>query len=281
MDPELRPIEGAVVRIIDRHNLTDQGLVLSTNLTGEFAARGLRASEYVVYVAKAGYHDPAPHLVKLPEATTERVQIELEPILKPVAHHTSRNYQVKFIEQACLLHPAGATLANPWCITGYQPANTSLKYDFDPLKQGRLETFLVEMKWTPTIAQCGGGMRSDVYSPEQNPVPGPGYADVPAKGPSNPYHWDNVPESARSPTRLVIPRNGTDPAAMHSKERTELNGGRPIKLEGAWAVTVYSYPVGALGTPVDYSCAYDQTVAVWLSHFYEVGAPDGWSVFTA
>lgn len=278
-DPELSPLDGAAVRIIDRGNISDQGLVLATNATGGFAARGLQASNYIVYVSLKGYHDASPKTVAVGEGATERVVFILDPIFNATSYHASRNYQVKFTEQICAIHPAKPTVASPWCVTGYQTSNITVTYDHDPLKQGELHTFFVEMRWTPTVGQCAGGMRSDIYSPEQSPAPAPGYVDTPAKNDSNPYHWDNVPESAKSPTRVMIPRDGTELRAMHSPQRTALNDGVPIKIEGKWTSTFYAYPIGAMNTPVDYSCAVDQTVAVWLTQFYEAPAPEGWSVF--
>lgn len=263
-DPELRPIPKARLQLTSRDAPT-ASMESESDGEGVFTFEGLAGGEYLIYAAKLGYRDAAPLRVTVSEAEPAPAAVVLEPLPTLEAFHRTEHYTVYFYWYAC------AIAANtPYCpLLVYTSSNTTRAYKNEEREVGEMQTFVVEMSWKPNFSQCGGAMRSDIYSPEADAI-----GTAASRADTNPYHWDNVPDRVKSPTHVLIPREGDDPIAMHSSNRTELNDGTPIETDGKWSIIAFPHGGGStLGTPVDYQCTVDQRVNIHLTGFYNEPAP--------
>ena len=264
-DDEGRGIEGAEIEVA--HRTTSNATRLASDAAGRFTLEGLEAGTYVVYARKLGFFDAQPKSVELDEGETAQVNVTLRPLPSIVPFHQTKNFRVMMTWNACVV--VGAPVSVTQCgASVHNTGNITTRIEVDEMQTGELDTMVVEMKWTPTVGLCPASFRSDVFSPDQ--------ADLDATFPSinsrhwadsNPFHWDNVPDRVKSPTRLVIQRVG-DPLAMHSAERTELNGGEPIETSGGWTIQPWYYATGPNGLPVDVYCVANQPVDIWSTVFF-------------
>lgn len=268
VDAEIMPLEGAKVQVRPKGALDSSPLELVTNASGKFLADGLQPGEYNVFASKVGYREPKSQAVVIEQGSQTRVDFVLDRLRVQEPFHESFHYQTAFVGQACAIAPGSAS-----CFGIQYSYNNPYNLAVDESKTGLLETLVVEMKWTPSISACSGGMRSEVFSPQATAF------SASEKTPKNPFYWDNLP-NVKTPTRLLIQRAGEEPAAMFSPARLELNGGTPIATTGKWKVFNFHNPVGILGTPVDVACMYATPIDIWLTAFYVTPAPaPDWSIF--
>lgn len=269
LDDEVRPLPEALIEVFRRKSDLVFQLALKTDEFGVFVVRGMAAGEYVVYVSKPGYRPHKPEIVVVEDGRTTRADWTLEPGPARDPFHTTKPYVWSVSAAACLMlngQPvSGACTGGP----------SSWSYNVDEINNTLLMTLVVESRWAPTLGSCPGGVRNDVHSPDQI---GPLASDA-ARAPSNPYHWDNLPQ-ASSPTRILIDRFGSEATAMLSAARTELNGGANITTHGRWYVISSPHHRPTLGTPVDYGCMAQQSVTTAVTFFHGTKAPSAtWTYF--
>jgi hypothetical protein len=290
VDTELMPIEGVAVQIVPPGSLAafivgdraPSGLVagsaivvLRSDSEGRFSVRGLEPGTYLAYGSKTGYQDAAPQHVEVMEATTSHVQMVLTPTAPAEPYHLSIAFKtlVNWLAVHSPVFSSGGIYYTDSKnrVTGETGYRSAMDFSNNETDSTLMQTMVVEMKWTPNSAVCAAGMVSEVYSPEEPAAQRYGLD-------ADPYHWSNGANTS-SPTKLTIPRDGADPAAMHSANRTERNHGRPIETVGNWYVEFHGGFRPTLGGPVDYSCSFQQRVDGWLNAFYLDPAPADWSIY--
>lgn len=276
LDTEQRPLADATVRILSKSDAGAPVVTLRTNATGGFEAQGLAEGAYVIYATMAGYKDLLPLSVQVVSGAATNVVLLLQEQKVLTPYHVSVSHTVKFDAHACVV-ASGA----PPCYTVWDPGNVTTIFKNSEEDTGLLEDLIVEAVWTPNVAVCANGIRTDVFSPDQKGLDLT-EADLNAKywNSSNPYWWSNVPAQTRSPTRVDAAREA-GAHAMLAPERTKLDHGRPINVTGEWKIQTWPYSgKGGLGTPVDVDCMAEQEATVWTTAFFVRPAPADWSVFT-
>ncbi|MBI2077486.1 MAG: carboxypeptidase regulatory-like domain-containing protein [Euryarchaeota archaeon] len=278
LDDEARPIEGA--KVAGQHrDVMNQTFEVASGPGGRFLVTGLQEGTYIVQVTRFGYYPSPPRLVEVKDGETASLILTLEPTPSYEPFHATKTHNIHWNWDAGVILPVvgyqGATG------TSWEGSNVTEPYPIDEKASGELTGIIVEAVWTPSLAYFSGAFRTDLYSPEQTgldatfpPLNGRHWADT------NPFHWDNVPERARSPTYLFVPRNGDNVSAMHSTQRTALNGGSPIETSGRWLLEVQSageYAKGAFGTPVDVAGTWDQNVRIHVTFFFMGDPEPGWT----
>lgn len=269
-DEEFRPLADALVHILPESGGASTDLAV--NASGGFRAVGLAPARYVVTAERSGYRGE-PAKADVAADGVAQVSVVLVPNVVWRPFHMTREFRVAYSYEACTTGAVGH------CMVGASTANQTYSFLVDESAQGPLEALVVEAAWQPTVSACPGGMRTDVWSPEQDHVD---HADADGRNPyaaqENPFHWDNRPHVA-SPTRLVIPREG-DPGALLAKERTALNHGRHVQVSGAWHIVAWPEPAGRHGVPLDADCMLEQTVTVYATVFHLASPAPAWSVLT-
>lgn len=276
-DEEFLPIERADVVLAKRSNPTIAVRQAETGPDGAYRFEGVASGSYVIQASKFGYRASSPESVELAPGQEVERNLELAPVPTVEGFHVSDNYRVGYIYYACpVVQPGDLGAICLLLVYGFDSGNRTYYYDNDEAELGTLQTFFVETRWTRSVDSCHGQMRTDVYSPEQGAID----FDTNEQE-NNPYHWDNVPEAADSPTRVVIPRQGEGELAILSPARTEWNGGKKVDPAGKWTIAMEPYAdAGTLGTPVDYYCLLNQVVEGWITAFYNDPAPSmDWSAF--
>lgn len=282
-DTEFVPVEGAEVKVSARDEPGLAPLNAQTNAVGRFHVGGLTAGEYFIHVSKLGFRDVSGLSVPVTPGLQSNVTVVMEPLTRFKPHHVTTTYRAYFEHHFCLLLLGVPTSA---CYTydGHMFTNEPRgprHLRVEEAESGLLETLIIESRWTPTIGVCPGAIRTDTYSPDQGDVGPKPYSNSTLRDPKNPYHWDNLPRVA-SPTHLLIPREGAEPVAMHSPQRTSLNHGRLITTSGLWTIAPFVHPQGRLGTPVDFDCAVQLSVEVAMTQFLIQPAPStDWSYFAS
>lgn len=274
-DDEFFPIEGALVHIFSKETAEAPPIILTTNSTGRFAARGLSPGLYNVFATKEGFEDPAPKSVSVVEGVTVTVTFEIARISLPVPYHVSKSHAANFFSDVCVFAPGVRQ-----CTGAFQPTNLTILHKIDEAESGPLAALVVEVAWQPNIPTCSKGSQTHVFSPEQEGLD----TTSPTSNSEhwieeNPYHWDNLPDRVEPPTHVFIPRDGPDLVAMHSESRSLLHDDVPIKIDGTWTIQTWPYTMGALGTPADVGCALNQRVDIWISSFYHEAPNPEWTVF--
>lgn len=272
LDEAMLPIAGVRIQVLPKGSTTPVKTA-ATDEAGEFLVAGLEPGTYEVYAAREGFKDATLRVEVTPEESIAvSFSLKAQAVLR--AHHESRMWGLTYGYVACAVSSAATR-----CTVSSSTANQTVRILVDEIASGPLETVVVELGWTPSVGFCRGSMRTDLYSPEQLSVATAGSSGEAAqRSPANPYHWDNTPNT-RGPTHLLVSRTGLDAKAMHSKERTELNQGRPIRTSGFWWITHYPQPQGELGTPVDVSCLWQQKLDLWSTLFYVAPSPSPtWSL---
>lgn len=266
-DDEQFPIDGAIVNILSRDDPARTPIVLTTNTTGTFSARGLAEGGYTILATKEGYEDPQPKVVSVVEGVTVTAAFELT-ILEPVeAYHESVVYTSEFLLEMCVLTPVPDY--ERVCPGAFDPSNLTIQFEVEESARVPLGGFVVEVDWTPNVSTCSKGFQTHLFSPDQE--------DLDTTFPTsnrdhwsdeNPYHWDNVPEATAPPTFLRVLRDGPEPTAIRSDARTQLNGGEPVRINGEWTLQTWAYNEGIAGAPVDAACTVRQPIDIWLSTFW-------------
>lgn len=249
MDLEARPVAQAKVGVYQPDNLANgTSLELFSDESGKFLVEGLAFGEYVVAVQKVGYRPTDPRTVDVNETGPAVVEIALEQILPPQAHHKTVLYRLHVENAFCLLA----------CFALYQgSSNWSDPVANNEEINGPLMSLVFEATWVPSQPVCTMGIGLGLYSPEDKAF------------------WYHSPDRASGSNRLVVLRTG-DADAMLSPERTEANGGTPIPTDGDWSANSYFWaPTPNLGTPVDPDCsAYQDYDVAWTSFWVQPGAAD-------
>lgn len=271
VDAEGAPIPAARIQIL---STTDRDLPLNelaTDEAGKFRAEGLAGGGYVVYVSKRDYLDIDPRVITVEDGSTLELRFELDRRRVYVPFHESLPWVRYYLPHFCVTAASTFQCLGPGIYFLGSGTNETYAYDADELASGELHGVVVEMQWQSSMPGCVGGFRSDIYAPDQGTI------GSNARSAANPYYWTNVPH-VRTPTHLLIPRNGADPIAMHSPDRVELNDGRPLATDGKWQIRTLYHPGPTFGTPADFSCAVEQRVNNWLTAFYVKPPPtDDWS----
>lgn len=268
LDDEVRPLPEALIEVFRRRADLVFQLRLQTDADGLFVVRGMAAGEYVIYVSKPGYRPHKPEIVFVEDGKTTRADWILPPGPARDPFHATKTFSWNSGYSACPMALGGPA---PLACLG---ASSTYPLIVDEVNNTLLMSLFVEARWPSATSLCPGAVRTDVYSPDQ----AGGYDTPNAQSLSNPYHWDNLPQS-RSPTKVFIPRYG-DATAMMSSERTGLNGGANITTHGRWTILSSTQPHPVLGAPLDYSCMIAQTVATALTSFHGNPAPGAnWSYF--
>lgn len=263
-DVEIVPLVGARVQIVNLEDVTAPTVDVRTNEGGRFEVTGLPLGEHIVYVSKLGYREPAPKTVAVGQEALELVYL-LDRLAVQVPFHVSVRYVTSYPLMLCAIYPGNFICYRPY---GQFP-NQFYTHVIDEPQFGKLQSLVVEMKWTTPSALCQAGMRNDVFSPEAE-----AFTDWSA---SNPYHWDSLPK-VTSPTHLFVARDGTD-RAMHSDERTELNEGKRIQTNGNCVIVTNPRPPSdTAGIPAGMDCGYNQSFQNWVTTFYvEPATSEIWS----
>lgn len=265
-DDEIIPLHRARIQIVSMTDKSLPAIDLLTDDGGKFVVEGLAVGEYVVYVSKVGYREPAPETVLVGQEMVRLIFL-LERLAVQVPFHESVRYQTSIPLMVCAVYPG-----NFFCFRPYgQFPNQFYTHVVEESQKGLLQSLIIEMRWTPRTPGCPGGMRNNVFAPEAET-----FTDT---SKSNPYHWDSLPR-VNSPTRLFIPREGNDLAAMWSAARTQLNDDEPIETSGKWTIVTNPHPAPAGAAQIGFDCAQSQPFENWLTSFYVDPAPSSlWSIF--
>lgn len=262
-DDEMVPLAGAIVQVIPLAGANTTVQALETGSDGRFSLTGMEAGPYSVLASRLGYEAANPVRVELRDGETTNVSIRLTALAIATPFHETVPYTTYFHWYACVV-----TSAISYCpLLVFDGTNSTRPYEAKPAK-GTLQTFIVESRWTSSVPLCVQAMRTAAYSPQQaglTQFPGPQ---------AGPYYWDNRP-NVTSPTRLFIPREGSEDA-MLSPGRTEANGDKPIETAGKWHVQIFP-TVAPANQPAALQCTINQRVNVWISAFYEQPAADDWT----
>lgn len=282
---EMEPLAGAAAQVVSSEDPTDAFYVAS-DATGKFVVEGLREGRYAVYVSMTGYDSSKVRSVQIKPGETTEAKIVLVKVAVAEPYHESTSFHTVVTDYWTMYGASGSgggrgglSGRNPIDGTTYTPT-----HQFRANESGfvTLQSVIVQAKWTPTVTACKFGVRTDVYSPEQDRGKmdqGFGDSDAESQEPTNPYHWDNKP-NVNNPTYLQIQREGDPVLAMLGSNRTELNGGSPIGIQGNWTTYTSLYPVDMIGVGVQkFSCAFYQRIETWVSRFFVEPAAAGWSVF--
>jgi hypothetical protein len=271
---EQLPIPEAAIRIFPKTDAAAPAVTLVTDAGGKFDAQGLPEGAYILYATKPGFKDLLPLNIDVAAGATSNVVVTMQEAKTLVAFHESFSRTISFPVWACVIAPVPVD-----CTGAFNPGNLSTPVKNDEEQTGPLASLIVEGTWTRNVPVCANGLQHHVFSPEQKDLD-PTYVANNKKywAVTNPFHWTNVPDATKNPTRLMIQREGS-PLAMLSPERSTLNGGKPIQIGGEWKVQSWPYSAkGGVGTPVDVDCWLNQTATLWVSAFFVAPAPNDWSV---
>jgi hypothetical protein len=273
VDSELRPLSDAVVTLNPSGATSGVPAVHTrSDESGGFQFRGVAPASYLASVSLPGYsHTPSRVEVRQDVSTHLTLKMNALAVFSPF--HATESYARAFTYALCA-HGVGMMR----CMVAPNGGTTSQAWVADEVARGPIETRLIEAQWESPLQACPIGVRTDVYSPQQQAAFAPdSTGSTPSADASNPFHWDNRPD-VTSPTHLVIPRRSADGTGMLDPWRTELNGGRPITIEGTWRVITWPTPTPSLGTPLDLSCMVDSRVDVYLTTFHLEPMPEsGWT----
>jgi hypothetical protein len=265
VDAEFVPVPDALVQVYPGDDQHRSVANVSSDARGAFVVQGLDKGRYVLYAARTGYRSAAPKRVEASDIGATNVTITLEALRAPRPFHVTSSYQFHYTLSVCYAGSQGT------CLDLLPGGNTTIVYRIDEKADGPLQTLVIEMRWTPTSVACDDPMRSDVYSPDQVPS---SYYDAATRGPKNPHHWDNLPGTT-SPTRVWIPRAGSDGRAVDSAARLAANAGKPLRTSGVWQIIADGAPHRYLDTEaLSFSCATDQRIDLWATSFYVNPASD-------
>lgn len=262
-DEELVPLPAAVIQVLPTAGGNGSVHSLESDADGRFTLRGVAGGAYTLFASRLGYEAASPIRLNLVDGETTNVSIRLVALAVATPFRETVPYTTYFHWYACVV-----SVVTSYCpLLVFDGTNSTRQFDAKASK-GDLHTLIVESKWTASIPGCVQAMRTAAYSPEQQGLtqfPGPQ---------TGPYYWDNLP-NVTSPTRLVIPRTGTEDA-MLSPGRTEANGDEPLGTAGKWSIQVFP-TVAPANQPVALQCTIDQRVNVWITGFYHAPAAADWS----
>jgi hypothetical protein len=270
-DEELLPIEKARVQIVGSDGATP--IEEFTDEKGAFSAEGLTPGRYQLFVTHVAHRDAVPKFADVLAGEIVEVHFQLDVLRIQTPFVSILPYTFFYNLAWCFPEAVGQLNNGIYCQgLGWDTANITHQFLVDEPTNGILATLVHESRWTAATPVCQLGMQLDVYSPQQATLPANGDMSDPARGDGNPFHWTNP--TVTSPTKIFAPRDGSEPDAMMSPKRTELNGGNPIVTDGKWSVLHWgTHADGPAGLPVPIGCTIEQRLDGYISLFYVAPAP--------
>lgn len=242
-----------------------------TDEKGSFRVEDLPVGRYQLFVTHVAHRDADPRFVDVVAGETAEANFQLQVLSVQTAYVSILPYTFYYNVAWCFPKEFGEYNSGVYCQALGWGANVTVNFLVDEAS-GPLMGLVHEMQWTAATPVCVAGMKGDLYSPEQTDLPNNGAMSDPARSPENPFHWEN--EKITSPTKTFVPREGSDVQAMWSAQRTELNGGKPIRLDGKWALLHWlDYAGGPAGLPVPLGCTIEERLEGYVSLFYVDPAP--------
>lgn len=248
-------------------------ILAQTNAEGDFEVRGLAPGSYEVAAMKDEYQPAPPTTVVIDRGILSQVTITLTP--NPNPFRETLRFAGYIQEHVCATVNTRAASAADFCHTSHGGTPSEFSVFVNETSRGPLEALIVEITWTPKVSTCSPIIRPMVYAPQPTKI---GSKDT--GNTADPTYWDGTKAASKSPVRLLIVRNGTEDA-MHAANRTTLNEGKPIQTNGLWRVAFEPEAARSLGTPIDVSCAVDQTLDIYVTTFYNEPAPENWSALSS
>lgn len=274
---ELVPIPDARIQIVGATGAPQEAF---TDDEGAYLIQNLPVGRYQLFATHVGHRDAAPKFAEVIQGETAEANFQLDVLRIQSAYVSILPYSFYYNLAWCFPEEFGEFNSGIYCQgLGWDQANVTHQFIVDE-SSGPLMTLVHEMEWTNAAPVCQPGMKADLYSPEQATLPANGAMSDPARSSDNPFHWENP--TVTSPTKIYVPREGSEDDAMLSPKRTELNGGKPIVAEGKWAVLHWmTHATGPAGLPVPVGCTVEERLNGYLSLFYVEAAPGpDWSAFS-